>query len=134
MKILSIYPYLTISSAALLINGKIVSAVCEERFDRKKSSTDFPVNSIKWCLEKNNLKLDDLDKIVVPWNPQRNINDASLRWVNEMRWRGEMLTNVPTFLFSPRAERGSCFSGSIGASEGWSEKRYLELTSHVSNF
>ena len=98
MKILSIYPYLTISSSALCINGKIVSAACEERFDRKKSSTDFPTNSIKWCLKNYDLDFSDLDKIIIPWNPQKNINDASLRWVNEMRWRGEMLTNVPTYL------------------------------------
>ena len=98
MKILSIYPYLTISSAALSINGKIVSATCEERFDRKKSSTNFPVNSIKWCLKNSKIKFEDLNKIVVPWNPQKNINDASLRWVNEMRWRGEMFTNIPTYL------------------------------------
>ena len=36
MKILSIYPYTHISSAALMINGKIVSASAEERFNREK--------------------------------------------------------------------------------------------------
>ena len=98
MKILSIYPYTHISSAALLINGKVVSAAQEERFNRKKMSTDFPSQSIKWCLDKNKIKFKDIDYIVVPWNPQKNINHASLRWVNELRWRGEMLTNVPTNL------------------------------------
>ena len=98
MKILSIYPYTHISSAALLINGKVVSAAQEERFNRKKMSTDFPSQSIKWCLDQNKLKFKDIDYIVVPWNPQKNINHASLRWVNELRWRGEMLTNVPTNL------------------------------------
>ena len=98
MNILSIYPYTHISSAALLINGKIVSAAQEERFNRKKMSTDFPIQTIKWCLKKNNLKFKDLDYITIPWNPQKNINNASLRWVNELRWRGEMLTNIPTNL------------------------------------
>ena len=36
MKILSIYPYTHISSAALMINGKIVAAAPEERFNRIK--------------------------------------------------------------------------------------------------
>ena len=36
MKILSIYPYLTISSSALIVNGKVVSASTEERFNREK--------------------------------------------------------------------------------------------------
>lgn len=98
MRILSVYPYTHISSAALMINGKIKSASQEERFNREKMSTDFPINSINWCLKENNLKLKDIDLIVIPWNPQKNINHASLRWVNTMRWRGEMLTSVPTNL------------------------------------
>lgn len=81
-----------------MINGKIKSASQEERFNREKMSTDFPINSINWCLKENNLKLKDIDLIVIPWNPQKNINHASLRWVNTMRWRGEMLTSVPTNL------------------------------------
>ena len=35
MKILSLYPWTHISSSALMVNGKIVSAAPEERFTRK---------------------------------------------------------------------------------------------------
>ena len=52
MKILSIYPYLTISSSAIIIDGNIIAASTEERFDRKKNSTAFPEKSVKWCLQK----------------------------------------------------------------------------------
>ena len=102
MKILSIYPYTHISSAALMINGKIISASPEERFNRVKMSTAFPVNSIKWCLKNAKLKLSDIDLIVVPWNPSHNINSASGRWINEMRWRGEMLSNIPIHILSAK--------------------------------
>ncbi len=95
MKILSIYPYTHISSAALMINGKIVAAAPEERFNRIKMSTAFPFNSINWCLKKENLKLKDIDLVTVPWNPAININSASSRWTNDLRWRGEMLSNIP---------------------------------------
>ena len=95
MKILSIYPYTHISSAALVVNGKVISASQEERFNRKKMSTDFPTQTIEWCLKKNNLKFKDIDLITVPWNPQKNINHVSRRWIDQLRWRGEMLTNVP---------------------------------------
>lgn len=95
MKILSIYPYTHISSAALIIDGKVISASQEERFNRKKMSTDFPTKTIEWCLKKNNLKFKDIDLITVPWNPQKNINHVSKRWIDQLRWRGEMLTNVP---------------------------------------
>lgn len=95
MKILSIYPYTHISSAALMINGKIIAAAPEERFNRIKMSTAFPINSINWCLKHAKLKFSDIDLITVPWNPSHNINSASSRWINEMRWRGEMLSNIP---------------------------------------
>lgn len=98
MKILSVYPYTHLSSSALLIDGEIVAAAAEERFNREKMSTRFPNLSARWCLKKGNLDWKDLDMIVVPWNPMHNINEASGRWVNEMRWRGEMLTNVPVQL------------------------------------
>jgi len=98
MKILSIYPYTHISSAALMINGKIVAAAPEERFNRIKMSTAFPFKSIEWCLKKENIQLKDIDLITIPWNPAMNINSASSRWTNDLRWRGEMLTNIPVNL------------------------------------
>ena len=100
MKILAIYPYLTISSSALIINGKIVAASAEERFDRKKNSTAFPEKSAKWCLDYAKITWKDLDMIVVPWNPALNIQHASKRWIENIRWRGEILTNVPANLMN----------------------------------
>jgi len=95
MNILAIYPYLTISSSALIVDGKIIAAAPEERFDRKKNSTSFPEKSAKWCLRQGKLKWQNLDMIVVPWNPSINLKNASRRWLQDIRWRGEMLTNVP---------------------------------------
>ena len=100
MKILAIYPYLTISSSALIIDGKVIAASTEERFDRKKNSTAFPEKSAKWCLEFAKLRWKDLDMIVVPWNPALNIQNASKRWTENIRWRGEILTNVPACLMN----------------------------------
>tara|TARA_Y100000590_G_C15728303_1_gene1016065 strand:+ start:1488 stop:3197 length:1710 start_codon:yes stop_codon:yes gene_type:complete len=96
MKILSVYPWTHISSSALTLNGKIVSASAEERFNRIKWSTEFPNQSANWCLEKNNLQWKDLDMIVVPWNPALNINSTSNRWDNHLFWRGQMLSHVPS--------------------------------------
>ena len=86
MKILSIYPYTHISSAALMIDGKIVAASPEERFNRIKMSTAFPFKAIDWCLKKANLKLDNID-LIASINPSHNINDASSRWTNDLRWK-----------------------------------------------
>ena len=76
-----------------MINGKIVAAAPEERFNRIKMSTSFPFKAIEWCLKKN-LKLKDMDLITVPWDPAININSASSRWTNDVGGE-EMLSNIP---------------------------------------
>lgn len=63
MKILGISCYYHDSSASLLIDGRIISAAEEERFTRKKHDNSFPINSINFCLEKNNLTISDIDII-----------------------------------------------------------------------
>ena len=50
-------------AAALIKDGEVISSVQEERFSRKHDS-NFPSNSIKYILEENKLKLNDLDHIV----------------------------------------------------------------------
>ena len=98
MKILSIYPYTYISSAALMINGKIVAAAPEERFNRQKMSTEFPVKAINWCLNYANISINDVDLIAIPWNPSININDTSKRWISTLKWRGEFLSHIPAHI------------------------------------
>lgn len=96
MKILGIYPYMHISSSAIIVDGKIICASPEERFNRNKMSTDFPIKSIEWCLKYAKLKWNDIDIIAVPWNPGINIKNSSDRWLKTIRWRGELLSNIPS--------------------------------------
>ncbi|TXI84950.1 MAG: hypothetical protein E6Q37_07285 [Crocinitomicaceae bacterium] len=63
-KVLGISAFYHDSAAALVIDGKIIAAVQEERFTRDKHTPDFPVESIKYCLEIAGLEIDDLDAIV----------------------------------------------------------------------
>jgi len=51
------------SSAALLIDGKLIAYAEEERFNRKKFYAGFPVKAIDYCLKSNNLKIDNVDYI-----------------------------------------------------------------------
>jgi len=52
------------SAACLLKNDEIIAAVQEERFTRIKHDPSFPKNSIKYCLEYENIDLPDVDYIV----------------------------------------------------------------------
>ncbi|MDP2922950.1 MAG: carbamoyltransferase C-terminal domain-containing protein [Candidatus Omnitrophota bacterium] len=53
------------SGAALISNGKIKSAISEERLDRVKLSRNFPFLSINKVFEMGKISMDDVDKIVV---------------------------------------------------------------------
>ena len=63
-KIIGISAFYHDSAAALLIDGKIISAAQEERFTRKKHDASFPINAIKFVLNFSNLKLSQIDQIV----------------------------------------------------------------------
>ena len=63
MIILGISAFYHDSAACLIKNGKILSALEEERFSRKKHDNAFPFEAIKKCLEINNLNIGDIDYI-----------------------------------------------------------------------
>ena len=52
------------SAAALIKDGKIISAAQEERFTRKKHDSGFPTNAINFVLNFSNIKLNEIDHIV----------------------------------------------------------------------
>ena len=62
--ILGISAFYHDSAAALIIDGKIISAVQEERFSRKKHDARYPFNAVKFVLNHSNLKLNQIDYIV----------------------------------------------------------------------
>ena len=63
-KILGISAFYHDSAAALVIDGKIISAAQEERFSRKKHDPSYPKNAVNFVLENSNLRLSQVDYIV----------------------------------------------------------------------
>lgn len=53
------------SAAVLMDDGKVLTAIEEERLNRIKHTNKAPVSSIKAYLEKNNLSLNDIDKFAI---------------------------------------------------------------------
>ena len=51
------------ASACIIKDGKLLSAVEEERFTRVKHCSHFPINSINFCLKQNNISIDEVDYI-----------------------------------------------------------------------
>jgi len=63
MYILGISCYYHDASAALIKDGHIIAAAEEERFTRKKHDQSFPVNAIKFCMEKAQITSDKISYV-----------------------------------------------------------------------
>jgi carbamoyltransferase len=63
-KVLGISAFYHDSAAAIIIDGKIIFAVQEERFTRIKHNEDFPTNAVKEALKYLNINLKDIDAVV----------------------------------------------------------------------
>ncbi len=87
MNIIGINAYHGDASAALVVDGQLIAAVEEERFNRIKHWAGFPAQSIRWCLETANLKPSDIDHVAVSFNPRANL----------LRRLGFVATHWPSF-------------------------------------
>ncbi|MBQ0826570.1 carbamoyltransferase family protein [Streptomyces tagetis] len=67
------------SGAALLVDGKLVAAVEEERLNRRKKTSDFPANAVRWCLREAGVDFSDVDLIAIPWNFTDQVFDTMMR-------------------------------------------------------
>ena len=70
MIILGINAYHADASASILVNGKLIAAIEEERFTRTKHWSGFPVQAIVFCLNETGVPLKDVDYICIGRDPK----------------------------------------------------------------
>ncbi len=73
MRILGITAFIHDSAACLVVNGKLIANVEEERLNRKKHTRDFPAQAIAYLLNHGDLTLSDIDIIAFNWNPKKSL-------------------------------------------------------------
>ncbi len=73
MNIIGINAYHGDASASLVIDGQLVAAVEEERFNRIKHWAGFPSQSIQYCLDVAGLKINEIDHVAISFNPRANL-------------------------------------------------------------
>ena len=73
MYILGINAYHAGSSACLIEDGKLIAAVEEERFNRRKYWAGFPVDSINYVLEAGGISAYDVEHIGISRDPSANL-------------------------------------------------------------
>ncbi|HEY4346687.1 MAG TPA: carbamoyltransferase C-terminal domain-containing protein [Gaiellaceae bacterium] len=66
------------AAAALVIDGELVAAAEEERFNRVKHCAGFPVLAARWCLEDAGVEPGQLDHVAIGRDPKAN-GGAKLR-------------------------------------------------------
>lgn len=98
------------ASACLVIDGKLVGAVAEERLGaRHKHTMAFPENAIRWLLSDARLRLSDITHVAVARAPRANLLakaryalsnprvglDAATRFLNRHRETAVTLQSLP---------------------------------------
>jgi carbamoyltransferase len=71
--ILGISAYHGDAAAALVVDGRLVAAVEEERFTRVKHWAGFPTQSIRACLEIGGLRPEQVDYFAIGRNPRAHL-------------------------------------------------------------
>ena len=71
--ILGLNAYHGDAAAALVVDGQLVAAAEEERFNRIKHSAGFPQAAAAWCLEAAGLAPADVDHVAVSRDPRANL-------------------------------------------------------------
>lgn len=64
MKVLGISSNYHDASAALVVDGRVISASAEERFSYQKHDPSFPKFAIDFCLKQANIKSEEIDLVV----------------------------------------------------------------------
>jgi carbamoyltransferase len=73
MIILGLNAYHADSSAAILVDGKLIAATEEERFRRIKHWAGFPSQAIEFCLKEAGISLDEVDYITIGRDPKAKL-------------------------------------------------------------
>ena len=69
MIILGINAYHANASAAIVVDGRLIAAVEEERLNRVKYAAGLPSRAMQFCLDRAGAKLSEVDHIAVPRDP-----------------------------------------------------------------
>lgn len=92
------------TSCALMKDGKIVYAICEERLNREKYTKKFPSRALEYCLKCEGITLKDVSHVVIPWNPGINLERLYTQHSERNRFVPEFLYSIPNYLICNSGE------------------------------
>jgi carbamoyltransferase len=95
--ILGLNAYHGDAAAALVVDGELVAAAEEERFNRVKHCAGFPALAAAWCLADAGLTASDVDHVAVSRDPRANLGRKLMRTIRHgtsARYLRERLQNA----------------------------------------
>ncbi|HUZ82387.1 MAG TPA: carbamoyltransferase C-terminal domain-containing protein, partial [Gaiellaceae bacterium] len=69
------------AAAALVVDGELIAAAEEERFNRVKHCAGFPSLAAAWCLSEGGIRPEELDHLAVSRDPRANVGQKLLRTI-----------------------------------------------------
>ena len=119
MKVIGISCWYHDSAVSYIENGLIKSAVQEERFSRKKHDPNFPINSLLWILEENQIEINDIDYIAYYEDAKLKLNRINYshalnwpysykRYLKDMNSQNEK-SNIESFIVKKLKYKGKFF-------------------------
>ena len=79
--ILGLNAYHGDAAAALVVDGELIAAAEEERFNRVKHCAGFPSLAAAWCLSEGGIRPEELDHLAVSRDPRANVGQKLLRTI-----------------------------------------------------
>jgi carbamoyltransferase len=85
------------AAATLICDGRVVAAVEEERFSRRKHHIGFPYDAIDYCLGEAGIKLRHVEHVALYWKP----------WIlGHKAWQAIRTLGIDREMFKARVDRG----------------------------
>ena len=81
------------SAAALVVDGKVICAIEEEKLSGEKHDSSFPFKAIQWCLEYAKITIDEVDMVCWYEDPNEKyerVKETIGKWGGlrfPMKWR-----------------------------------------------
>jgi carbamoyltransferase len=102
--ILGLNAYHGDAAAALVVDGELVAAAEEERFNRVKHCAGFPAAAARWCLEDAGLEPGQLDHVAIGRDPRANAGAKARR----------LFSRPPSLAFARSRARNAAKVGTHG--------------------
>ena len=101
MVILGVNAYHGDASAAIVVDGRLVAAAEEERFNRIKHSAGFPYQAVRFCVNAAGITPDEIDHVAIPRQPMARLGRKMLYALRMPRFALDRLGAVAKFAEIP---------------------------------